>query len=178
MTAFNVSGLLREPPGAVRDHQLRDRYLSLAPDVELAGPISGTLRLQRTNRGILVRGRVTGELRRTCGRCLEPYVEPATVEISEEYLPSIDPESGTPLPGPESDELARTIDEHHELDLTPVFREEFALTEPMHPLCQPDCPGLCAHCGARLGASHPSHDEQEVDPRLAGLARFLERDRN
>jgi uncharacterized protein len=178
MTAFNVSGLLREPPGAVRDHQLRDRYLSLAPDVELAGPISGTLRLQRTNRGILVRGRVSGELRRTCGRCLEPYVEPATVEISEEYLPSIDPESGTQLPGPESDEWARTIDEHHELDLTPVFREEFALTEPMHPLCQPDCPGLCAHCGARLGSSHPSHVEQEVDPRLAGLARFLERDRN
>jgi len=178
MTAFNVAGLLREPAGTTRDYHLRDRYLSLAPDVELAGPISGTLRLQRTNRGILVRGRVNGELRRTCGRCLEAYVEPVSVDISEEFLPSVDPESGTQLPGPESDESARVIDEHHELDLTPVFREEFALTEPMHPLCRPDCPGLCAQCGARLGADHQAHDEQEIDPRLAGLASFLERERN
>jgi uncharacterized protein len=178
MTAFNVAGLLREPAGAARDYHLRDRYLSLAPDVELAGPISGTLRLQRTNRGILVRGGVQGELRRTCGRCLEAYVEPVSVDISEEFLPSVDPESGTQLPGPESDESARAIDEHHELDLTPVFREEFALTEPMHPLCRPDCPGLCPHCGARLGADHQPHDEQEIDPRLAGLARLLEREPN
>jgi uncharacterized protein len=178
MTAFNVAGLLREPPGAVREYRLRDRYLSLAPDVELAGPINGTLRLQRTNRGILVRGRVTGDLRRTCGRCLEPYVETAAIDVSEEYLPSIDPETGKALPGPDSDETARSIDEHHELDLTPVFREEFALTEPMHPLCRPDCAGLCAECGGRLGSGHQAHETTEIDPRLAGLARFLEGDRN
>lgn len=176
MTAFNVAGLLREPSGAVRDYRLRDRYLSLAPDVELAGPLNGTLRLQRTNRGILVRGTVSAELRRTCGRCLEPYVEPATIEISEEYLPSIDPESGAAMPGPDSDEVVRSIDDHHELDLTPVFREEFALTEPMHPLCRPDCTGLCPDCGERLGDDHAPHAQDEVDPRLAGLARFLERE--
>jgi uncharacterized protein len=176
MTAFNVAGLLREPPGTVREHRLRDRYLSLAPDVELAGPISGFLRLQRTNRGILVRGTLAGDLRRTCGRCLEPYVEPATIEISEEYLPSIDP--GAALPGPDRDESVRAIDEHHELDLTPVIREEFALTEPMHPLCRPDCAGLCPECGEPLGTNHAPHSDAELDPRLAGLARFLERDRN
>ncbi len=178
MTAFNVAGLLREPPGAVRDYRLRDRYLSLAPDVELAGPLNGALRLQRTNRGILVRGRVETEVRRTCGRCLEPYVEPAAIEVSEEYLPSIDPDSGTALPGPDSDEAVRSIDEHHELDLTSVFREEFALTEPMHPLCRPDCEGLCAECGAPLRGDHRPHETDEFDPRLASLARFLDRDRN
>jgi uncharacterized protein len=178
MTAFNVAGLLREPPGAVRDYRLRDRYLSLAPDVELAGPLNGTLRLQRTNRGILVRGRVEGDVRRTCGRCLEAYVEAAVINVSEEYLPSIDPDSGAALPGPDSDEMVRAIDEHHELDLTSVFREEFALTEPMHPLCRPDCEGLCAECGAPLRGDHRPHATDEIDPRLAGLARFLERERN
>jgi uncharacterized protein len=178
MIAFNVAGLLREPPGAVRDYRLRDRYLSLAPDVELSGPLNGTLRLQRTNRGILVRGRVEGDVRRTCGRCLEAYVEPAAIDVSEEYLPSIDPDSGAALPGPDSDESVRAIDEHHELDLTPVFREEFALTEPMHPLCRPDCEGLCAECGAPLRGDHRRHEADEIDPRLAGLARFLERDPN
>ena len=174
MTAFNVAGLLHEPPGAVRQHRLQDRYLSLAPDVELAGPLNGTVRMQRTNRGILVGGSLEADVRRTCARCLEAFVEPARVSISEEYLPSVDPDSGGFLAPPDGAEGARFIDDHHEIDLTPVLREEFALTEPMHPLCRPDCPGLCAECGARMDADHPAHEVDEIDPRLAGLARFLD----
>ena len=51
-----------------------------------------------------------------------------------------------------------------------------ALTEPMHPLCRPDCEGLCPECGEPLRAGHPGHLSDDIDPRLAGLARFLERD--
>ena len=178
MIAFNVAGLLHEPPGAVREYRLSDRYVSLAPEVELAGPLNGAFRMQRTNRGILVRGSVEAEVRRTCGRCLEPYVEPARVEVSEEYLPSIDPTGGGPLPSPAASEEVQVIDEHPEIDLTPVLRDEFALTEPMHPLCRPDCAGLCPECGAPLDDGHARHAQDEIDPRLAGLARFLEKERD
>ena len=175
MTVLNVAGLLREAPGAVRQLRLRDRYLALGPDIELAGPLNGTLRFQRTNRGILVSGEVDAPVRRTCARCLEAFVEPVGVRISEEFLPSIDPETGAVV---EHDEDASTllINDHHEIDLTPVIREEFALAEPMHPLCRPDCAGLCAECGARLDGDHVAHASDEIDPRLAGLARFLDRD--
>jgi uncharacterized protein len=176
MTALNVAGLLREAPGAVRELRLRDRYLSLGPDVELAGPLNGSLRFQRTNRGILVRGEIEAEVRRTCARCLEAFVEPASIRISEEFLPSIDPETGAAVEQDPDDASTLLISDHHEIDLTPVIREEFALTEPMHPLCRPDCPGLCSECGARLDADHVAHANDEIDPRLAGLARFLDRD--
>jgi uncharacterized protein len=174
MTAFNVAGLLREPPGSVRAFRLRDRYVSLGSDVELAGPLDGDLRMQRTNRGILVRGGLDAPVRRTCARCLEPFVEPVHVTVSEEYLPSIDPESGRALPEPPLDEPVQLIDPHHEIDLAGVLRDEFALSEPMHPLCRPDCPGLCAECGQRLDHRHAAHESAELDPRLAGLARLLE----
>ena len=176
MTSFNVAGLLREPSGATREHRLRDHYVSLGPDVELAGPLNGVLRMQRTNRGILVRGELEAPVRRTCARCLEAFVEPAEVRISEEDVPSIDPHSGTALERDESDAAVLLIDEHNEIDLDPVLREEFALTEPMHPLCRPDCPGLCPECGQRLDAAHALHATNEIDPRLAGLAQFLDRD--
>lgn len=176
MSAFNVAGLLREPSGAVRDHRLRDHYLSLGPDVELAGPLNGTLRFQRTNRGILVRGSLEAPVRRTCARCLEAFVEPARIQISEEYLPSIDPETGAALERDAEDEAVQLIDEHHDIDLTPVLREEFSLAEPMHPLCRPDCPGMCAECGARLDERHVAHVSDEIDPRLAGLAALLRAD--
>jgi uncharacterized protein len=173
MAAINVAGLLREPPGAYRELHLRDQYLNLGPDLELAGPIDLDLRLQRTNRGILATGRASASLRRTCARCLDPYVDEVTVPIEEEFLPSVDPETGVPVARPDEEE-ALSIDAHHEIQLDPVLHDELLLSEPMHPLCRPDCPGLCAVCGGRLAEGSHEHESAEIDPRLAGLARLLE----
>jgi uncharacterized protein len=176
MTSFNVAGLLHEPPGASRDVRLRDHYLSLGPDLELAGPIDADLRFQRTNRGVLVRGELTAALRRTCARCLEPYVDEVTVSIAEEFLPSIDPESGAPVRNDApSDEDAgvRRIDEHHEIELDSAFHDELVLTEPMLPLDRPDCPGLCSVCGDKRDVGDHAHETDEIDPRLAALAQLL-----
>ena len=177
MTAFNVAGLLREPPGVTRELRLRDHYVSLGPDVELAGPLDADLRLQRTNRGILMRGEVRAPLRRTCARCADTYVEEVRVPVSEEFLPTVDPTTGAPLQSAEGDEAIQHVDEHHELRMDALLHDELALTEPMHPLCSPTCPGLCVECGARLDERHHAHDEVEIDPRLAGLAVLL-RDRD
>lgn len=176
MTVFNVAGLLREPPGTTRRVALHDDQPALGTDVVPAGPLAGELRLQRTNRGILVTGAAAADVRRTCARCLDAYVEEARISVSEEFVPSIDPESGAQLDPSEMGEGVQAISAHHEIDLGPVLHEEFSLTEPMHPLCRPDCAGLCAVCGERLGEGHPAHAADEMDPRLAGLASLLGRD--
>ena len=173
---LNVASLLQDVPGATREVALRDRYLVVGSDVELAGPLDGLIRLQRTNRGILLRGAVEAPLQRTCSRCLEPFVETVAIELAEEYLPTVDPEHGAPLPPIASDEEALPIDAHHQIDLVPVLHDELALSEPMHPLCRPDCPGLCSGCGRRLDVGTCDCSVPEPDPRLAGLARLLDRD--
>ena len=60
-----------------------------------------------------------------------------------------------------------------EIDLDGVFRDELALTEPMHPLCRPDCRGLCVECGGRLEEGEHAHGGEEIDPRLTALASLL-----
>jgi len=172
VTAANVAGLLHEAPGATRDLHLRDHYVALGPDLELAGPLNGDLRLQRTNRGILVRGSITAPLRRTCARCLEPYVEEVEVPVDEEFLPTLDAQTGSAVATAPGEDGPR-IDEHHEIDLAPIFRDELSLTEPMHPLCRPDCPGLCSVCGQALAGEPHDHGGDEIDPRLAQLGRLL-----
>lgn len=171
MTSFNVAGLLAEPPGASRDARLRDHYVSLGPDVELAGPIDADLRFSRTNRGILVRGEVLAPIRRTCARCTDPYVEEARVTLDEEFVPSVDPLTGVAVAITE--EGPGRIDQHNEIELDGSIHDELSLTEPMHPLCRPDCPGLCAVCGQKLDGGDHGHADDEVDPRLAGLAALL-----
>lgn len=177
MTRINVAGLLAEPPGAERRFVLRDHYVAV-PDLELAGPLDATLRLLRTNRGVLVRGRVDTSVRRTCARCLEPFVDEVSVTLDEEFRPSLDFETGRALEVAEGDDPVQLIDEHHELDLARIIHDELSLIEPMVPICRPDCPGLCATCGERLDSGLHEHERAEIDPRLAGLARLLEPDRD
>ena len=173
-----VAGLLHEPAGSSRDVHLRDHYVTLGSEVELAGPVDADLRLQRTNRGVIARGELRAPLRRTCARCTDPYVEEVAVAIAEEFLPTVDLATGAPVPveATEADAVLR-IDEHHEIDLDGVFRDELALTEPMHPLCRPDCRGLCVECGGRMDDGDHDHGGDEIDPRLAALAALLD-DRN
>jgi len=174
VTIFNVAGMLQEAPGATREVLLRDRYLALGSDVELAGPVDGKLRLQRTNRGILLRGFVDAPVRRTCSRCLDPFVESVHLQLAEEFLPTVDPQRGVPLAPPAPDEEALSIDAQHQIDLTPVMRDELVLNEPMHPLCRDDCPGLCPGCGRHMDVGSCDCVTDEPDPRLAALARLLE----
>ena len=63
------------------------------------------------------------------------------------------------------------LTDHHELELRPLVIEAISLEEPIAPLCEPGCPGLCEECGARLEPGH-GHGEGPIDPRLEALRAF------
>ena len=167
----NVAGLLAEGPGSHRDIAVHDLRLPLDEGLELASPVEGTVRLARTNRGLLVTGKLDASLRESCARCLRDIDVPVHVEIDEEALPSIDLTSGMPVDTSADPEAVRLSD-HHELDLEPLIREGISLAEPIAPLCRPDCPGLCTVCGGELATGEHDHGEGPIDPRLEALKAF------
>jgi uncharacterized protein len=167
----NVAGLLAEGPGSHRDVAVHDLSLSLDEGLVLARPVEGSIRLARTNRGLLVTGRLSAALRASCARCLKDVDVPVDMEIDEEALPSVDLTSGMPVDTSADPEAARLSD-HHELDLEPLIREAISLAEPIAPLCRPDCPGLCVVCGGDLATGDHEHADGPVDPRLEALRAF------
>ena len=60
-------------------------------------------------------------------------------------------------------DVARLTD-HHELDLGALVGEAISLNEPIAPLCEAACPGLCVTCGERLGPGHVAHEDEALDP--------------
>jgi uncharacterized protein len=168
---WNVTGLLSEPPGSSRTYAVAGVTIDLGEDLRLADPIEGNVRLSRTNRGLLVHAELTASLDAECSRCLRDVEVPVEIAIDTEALPSLDLESGTPLDlSSEPDALRLTA--HHELDLEAEVREAIQLAEPIAPLCEPDCPGLCTVCGERLTDGPHDHGDEDVDPRLAALKAF------
>jgi DUF177 domain-containing protein len=125
------------------------------------------LRLEAVMEGVLVTGTARAGLEGECVRCLGPITDELEVDLQELYV--YDDRDHDP---DEDDEVSMLQDDL--LDLEPLLRDAVVLALPFQPLCQPDCPGLCVECGARL-ADDPDHGHEEpVDPRWAALTGLAE----
>jgi uncharacterized protein len=147
--------------------------LDLEPDLTQNRDVEGELRLTRTNRGLLVHGRLQTAIEVTCSRCLREFELPVDIELDEEALPSIDLVSGKPADFEAEPDVLRLTD-HHELDLEGEVRDAVVLAEPIAPVCREDCPGLCLVCGQELASGPHDHPDEDIDPRLEALRSFTE----
>lgn len=149
---FNVAQLLQEPVGAERVYDVAGPVEGVVEDAA-PSEVSGTVRLVRTNRGLLAYANLDGVLRDLCSRCLGPADLPVRIAVEEEFLPTVDVYTGKPLPpGDDEDGEVFRIDEHHHLDLTEAIRQALVTEQPMRPLCREECAGLCDTCGADRNA--------------------------
>jgi uncharacterized protein len=185
MVSANVSKLLLSGPGAVREFEFAESIPDPEQELHLHGPIRGYVRMTRTSEGILVHSDHVVSVSLECARCLDDSLCEVAGELDEEFLPSTDIKTGLPLPLPSDDLDYSLIDEHHEINLNEVLRQNILTSLPLRPLCGDDCPGLCSTCGERLDRGHPRHRESDAeDDRaepdrtspFAGLAVLLQDD--
>jgi uncharacterized metal-binding protein YceD (DUF177 family) len=66
---INVSQLLKEPIGNVREYDVTEIVDILGIDVKTL--VEGKVKLTRTNRGILVQGNLNTKIPMECSRCLQ-----------------------------------------------------------------------------------------------------------
>jgi uncharacterized protein len=149
MIGVNVAHLLHAPVGTTRTYPLDEHEPELARELGLLTPIVGTLKVTRTNHGILADVVYQVDVEQECGRCLDPARSTIQSEVSEEFLPSIDILTGMPAQI-EADLESPRVSPNHELDVTDIIRQDIVVQQPLQPLCRPDCPGLCVDCGSEL----------------------------
>ncbi|HEV7665855.1 MAG TPA: YceD family protein [Chloroflexota bacterium] len=162
MVSVNVSQLLLSSLGTVRDFDFAEPLPDAADELHLRGPIHGHARLTRTHDGVLVHTEYDVPVTLECARCLEETQNHISGTLDEEFFPTIDLRTGTPadVPPLEADDQL-LIDEHHEIDLDEVLRQNILTNLPLRPLCSAECPGLCPSCGQRLDTTHRQHPEIE-----------------
>lgn len=168
---FNVAQLLKAPVGTTMDVELDDEdHLELQDDeAELAGPITGRLRLHRTNQGVFATGTVTAPVHLSCTRCLKEFDTDITFPLREEFYPTIDVVTGAPVSAPDDPELSFPINRRHEIDTREAIRQNLVLALPMSALCREDCAGLCPQCGKDLNEGPCDCKPEVVDDRFAAL---------
>lgn len=139
-------------------------------------PIELDFRLEAVMEGVLVTGTAKAAIEAECARCLDPITDSVEAEFQELFRYHSDDD----LLGFDKSADAEAEDEDYYLeddliDLQPVVRDAIVLALPLSPLCEEDCPGLCAECGAKLREAGPDHGHSErVDPRWEALRRLGE----
>jgi uncharacterized protein len=119
-----------------------------------------------------------GEYRYTqtvaCSRCLRPVELPVVGSV--DLLVTI---GQSPEDTGEHQLQLGDLDQHHvpdeRLETLPLLVEQLQLEVPMHPLCRPDCQGLCPECGADRNAGPCGCRVEGGDPRWAALAALRDR---
>ncbi len=163
---INVSQLLKEPIGSSRKYKIDDNINVVEDKRDSA--VSGDVSLLRTHRGVLVRGKLYTELELACSRCLSAFNCPLDISLEEEYIQTVDVNSGLPLQ-PSDEPGLFAIDEHHVIDLSEAIRQYVLLAIPMKPLCREGCAGICPECGRNLNQGPCGCLVQTADPRWSKL---------
>jgi uncharacterized protein len=163
---IQVSQHLQQPTGYQASYELCEPSLRLDDDSVLSD-LNGQVTLLRTDCGLLAYVTADCALRGSCSRCLVDIEYRLAIEFQEEYLPTIDINTGLHLPIDTSTDNF-VIDADFSLDLGEALRQYKVMGESAKPLCQPDCRGLCPHCGQNLNLE-PCGCPPEQDRRWEAL---------
>ncbi len=174
---YNVASLLKAPAGADL-RQTIDGAVALESDgsdgsgeARIVGPVTGEVRFQRANQGILATGTFHARLELQCGRCLTHFEQDLDAAFSDMFYPTIDVVTGTPMPTVDH-EPGFVIDARHHLDLSESIRQQIILDLPMSPICRADCAGLCPICGGNRNVT-PCDCEEREDAAHNPFARLI-----
>lgn len=159
---FDLSPLIGGRPGE-RLNFFLDEGPQWLDDIHVAF-LRGSISFTRIQGGILVQANLHVQAQVECVRCLEPFPLPFDMEVEE-----IIGFAGKLRPG-----VTYQIDEEGWFNPLPLLREQVWVSLPMKPICQPNCRGLCPECGANLNTEPCTCDREEIDPRLALLAKLKE----
>ena len=155
---YNVSTLLREPVGSTREYEVDGE--ALIDDEGGYRHVVGRTTFLRTKDGVLVTARLQGAQHEPCSRCLQEVDVPLAIAFEDEFIATVDADTGVALAAPDDPEAFR-IDANHTLDLTEPVRQGWTAALPMQPLCRPDCRGICPRCGQDSNRSDCSCSPEE-----------------
>jgi uncharacterized protein len=170
---FNVAQLLQEGVGARRNYSLDETFEPL-PETGVTRA-NGEITLTHIDKGVWASGTIETNAFGTCARCLAISEYSLRFRLNEEYLPTMDIDSGAPVSKSFIDEAGEgnfALDADHTLDLTEAVRQYAIINLPMKPLCNGNCAGLCSTCGANLNDS-PCNCTTKTDSRWSPLLDLL-----
>ncbi|MGI6224712.1 MAG: YceD family protein [Peptococcales bacterium] len=162
---------VRNSIGTTASFELSTPNLPLTEELNIIKPVSVSLTVSNNGQILELKGNVNTEVESNCHRCLTPTKAGIDAVIDEKLVYSTDLRHLGDISQDEIEEkyLVFTNDL---FDLTDLVRETIIMALPYKILCNDDCQGLCIKCGQNLNIKSCNCITEEIDPRLAILAKL------
>ncbi|HWQ72832.1 MAG TPA: DUF177 domain-containing protein [Desulfitobacteriaceae bacterium] len=139
-------------------------FLFGTDNVAFNTPLHVQIKVHNTGKLLLVQGTIQTNLNVTCGRCLEEFIYPLELAYEDEWILR-------ELASEDQKETAFLFDKD-EVEIRDRILEQIVMALPMKFICSAECLGLCPACGVNLNSVKCKCQNKELDPRLAGLAKW------
>ncbi len=120
-----------------------------------------------TGKALNLKGYFKTKIELSCSRCLNSFIYLLESDFQEK-LQHISSES-------EEKTLYEDYFSGEVFNLAGILREVIILALPLKPVCSSNCKGLCPVCGQNLNTANCDCEVIDVDPRLEGLKKLLEK---
>ncbi|MFP3895428.1 MAG: YceD family protein [Anaerolineales bacterium] len=171
---YDVSRLLEQNIGVSCRRKIEGHLVDIDENNPGLTHLAGMVQFVRTVKGVLARGKVHLVMTRTCCRCLGPFEDRIEFAFEEEFVPSVDVETGASLPVEEKYDADLIIGPEGTLDLKEILRQYTVMASSAPVVGDPDCKGLCPICGVNLNEESCDCERSFIDPRMAVLGQLLE----
>lgn len=138
----------------------------------VAPTVSGETR--QKGRRVHVSGRLTARVQVECDRCLKLVELPVDSEFKLEYVTAEDYQAQQAVELTEED-LDLSVFDGDVIEIDELVTEELLLAVPDQMLCNENCKGICAMCGADRNSTDCECETKQIDPRWAGLKELVNR---
>ncbi len=120
-----------------------------------------------TGRALNLKGYFKTKIELSCSRCLNSFIYLLESDFQEKFQ-HISSES-------EKEPFHEDFFRGEAFNLAGILRENIILALPLKPVCSSNCKGLCPVCGQNLNTAKCNCEVLNVDPRLEGLKKLLEK---
>ncbi|MGG1555027.1 MULTISPECIES: YceD family protein [Paenibacillus] len=138
-------------------------------DILSHGPIRADLHAEYEDGQVRVNGTLTVDAELSCSRCLSHTNQTIVLPFEEVFMQKPEEED------PDLDEDIHLV-VGDKVELEPYVIENVVVGLPYIPLCDEACKGLCPVCGGNRNQQDCGCKVEKIDPRLAGLADFFNKE--
>lgn len=140
-------------------------------DIHQYSPVHADLYASHEAGKLHVSGTLTVDVELSCSRCLSHVNQTIKLPFEEVFAQKPVDEDDQ-----EMDEDTHMVTED-KVDLEPYVLENIVVGLPYSILCDQACKGLCPTCGVNRNQTACECRQEKIDPRLAGLADFFNKDK-
>ena len=143
------------------DHSFKYEEMAFGAEVyDIKEPITVHMSLIKLDKDdYLATGSIETTLTMPCNRCMDDVIKKVEADFTKEFKTNLHEDEE------ELQEYLRGVI----LDLEKLVLDEVYMNVPMKVLCNEGCLGICKSCGKNLNHTACDCEDDNIDPRLAGL---------